>query len=290
MKKLDCMKSVGKIKDAAQAIPLDAKTGIVVSGLLIASLLAVGCSQKQTKPAGTETQTSTNQMTLNPSMTPNGTASASTGTTTPEPKKIAKKKPSTVVQYSDPTYGVSFRYPRKYTLKSGDDIDLAAVPMDFVQPGGVPAVSVELPKGVYPDTDLTSAFFRVSVNKSLTETECGQFALPLAVGSDKAPVEPSKVGMGALEMQEAESISGEETKQVDTKYYHLFQNGSCYEFALGLSTESGAKDDGIKTVDQDKVFQRLETILATVKIKPEATPQVTTGSITTPSAHDDGVK
>jgi hypothetical protein len=291
MKKLDCMKSLGKIKDAAQGIPLDAKTGVAVSSLLIASLLAVGCSQKQSKPAGTETQTSTNQMTLNPPITPKVTASASTGTATPEPpKKIAKKRPSAVVGYSDPTYGVSFRYPRKYTLKSGHDTDVAAASMDFVQPGGVPAVSVELPKGVYRDTDLASAFFRVNVNKSLTETECAQFALPLPLGSDKAPLEPSKVGMGTLEMQEAENISSEETKQVDTKYYHLFQNGSCYEFALGLSTEIGVKDDGTTTVDREKVFQRLETILATVKIKPEATPQVAAGSTTTPSAHDEGVK
>ena len=289
MKKLDCMKSVGKIKDAVRGIPLDAKAGVAVSSLLIASLLAVGCSQKQTKPAGTETQTSTNQMTLNPPITPK-VASASTGTATPEPKKIAKKKPSAVVGYSDPTYGVSFRYPRKYTLRSGDNIDLAAVPMDFVQPGGVPAVSVELPKGVYPDTDLASAFFRVHVNKSLTETECGQFALPLPLGSDKAPLEPSKVGMGTLEMQETENISSEETKQMDTKYYHLFQNGSCYEFALGLSTESRVKDDATTTVDREKVFQRLETILATVKIKPEATRQVAAGSTTTPSGHEEGVK
>jgi hypothetical protein len=290
MKKLDCRKSVGRIKDGAQGIPLGAKTGVAVSGLLIASLLAVGCSQKQSKPAGIETQTSTNQMALNPPITPKVTDSASTATATPEPKKIAKKKPSAVVGYSDPTYGVSFRYPRKYALKSGGNIDLAAAPMDFVRPGGVPAVSVELPKGVYPDTDLASAFFRVNVNKSLTETECAQFALPLPLGSDKAPLEPSKVGMGTLEMQEAETISSEETKQVDTKYYHLFQNGSCYEFALGLSTESGVKDDGTRTVDREKVFQRLATILATVKIKPEATPQVAAGSTTTPSAHEEGVK
>jgi hypothetical protein len=289
MKTLDCITSAGKFRAAAQDIPFGQPRVAGMLSLLIVSLLTVACSQKQNKSAATETPTSTNQMTLNQPITPNAAASASTATT-PEPKKVVKKRPSSVVQYSDPTYGVSFRYPRKYTLKSGDDIDLASMPMDFVQPGGVSAVSVALPKDLYPDTDLAAAFFRVNVNKSLTGTECGQFALPLSLGSDKEPVQPSKVGMGALEMQEVENISGEETKNADTKYYHLFQNGACYEFVLGLSTESDSKDDGMKAVDRDKVFQRLETILATVKIKPAATPQVAAGAVATPNAGDAGVK
>ena len=285
MKKFDCYKLVGKVKDAAQSIPCSGKLGVAVICVLIASLLA-GCSQKQSKSASGETQTSTNQMTLNQPVTPSSPTPAPVATTTPEPKKVVKKRPSTVT-YTDQTYGVSFRYPRKYTLKSGDQIDSASVPMDFAQPGGVNAVSVELPKDLYSGTDLASAFFRVSVNKGLTENECGQFALPQPLGSDKDSGQLSGVALGPLEMQEVENISSEEMKRADTKYYHLFQNGTCYEFALGLSAESDAKNDGTATIDRDKVFQRLETILATVKIKPEATPQVAAGAVTTPTAHDD---
>jgi hypothetical protein len=285
MKKFDCYKLVGKVKDAAQSIPCSGKLSVAVICVLIASLLA-GCSQKQSKSASGETQTSTNQMTLNQPAAPSPPTAAPVATTTPEPKKVVKKRPSTVT-YSDQTYGVSFRYPRKYTLKSGDQIDSASVPMDFAQPGGVNAVSVELPKGLYSGTDLASAFFRVSVNKGLTENQCGQFALPQPLGSDKDSGQLSRVALGPLEMQEVENISSEEMKSADTKYYHLFQNGTCYEFALGLSAESDAKNDGTATIDRDKVFQRLETILATVKIKPEATPQVAAGAVTTPTASDD---
>jgi hypothetical protein len=288
MKKFDCYKLVGKIKDTAQRMPFGGKPMVAMICVLIASLLA-GCSQKQSKSASSETQTSTNQMTLNQPVVSSSPAPASPAPSTPEPKKVAKKRPSTVT-YTDQTYGVSFRYGRKYTLKSGDQIDSASVPMDFAQPGGVNAVSVELPKGLYPDTDLTSAFFRVSVNKGLTENECGQFALPQSLGPDKDSGQPSRVALGTLEMQEVENISSEETKRADTKYYHLFQNGACYEFALGLSAESDAKDDGASTIDREKLFQRLETILATVKIKPEVTPQVAAGAVATPTAHDEVVK
>jgi hypothetical protein len=290
MKKLDCFKSAGNVTDAARGIPFSGKLGAaVISGLLIGSLLAVGCSRNESKSAGSETQTSANQMTLNQPVTAIPTGSALTATPSPAPKKVARKRPPTV-KYNDQTHGVSFRYPWQYSLKSGNNLDSESLPMDFVQPGGEAAVSVDVPKGFYPDTDLASAFFRVNVNKNLTEAECGQFALPQPLPSDQDAVQPSKVGLGGLEMQEVEDISGEEMKQADTKYYHLFQNGACYEFALGLSTEGDAKDDGVAPVNREKVFRRLETILATVKIKPEATPQVAAGSVATPTAQDAVVK
>jgi len=289
MKTLDRITSAGPITAGAQDIPFGRPQFAGMLSLLIIFLLTVACSQKQNKSAGAETQASTNQTALNQPIVPSLASSASTATT-PEAKKVVKKRPSSVVQYSDPTYGVSFRYPRKYTLKSGNNSDLASMPMDFVQPGGVPAVSVDLPKELYPETDLASAFFRVNVNKSLTETECGQFALPLSPASDKEPLQPSKVGIGALQMQEVENISGEEARNADTKYYHLFQNGACYEFVLGLSTDNDSKDDGMKAVDRDKMFQRLETILATVKIKPAATSQGAAGAAGTPKAGDEEVK
>jgi hypothetical protein len=290
MKKLECFKSAGNVTDAARRIPFSGKPGAaVISGLLVGALLAVGCSKKESKSTGSEAQTSANQMALNQPVMPNPASSASTNTPTPTPKKLVKKRPSTV-KYSDQTYGVSFRYPWQYSLKSGDALNSESQPMDFVQPGGEAAVSVNVPKGFYPDTDLASAFFRVNVNKNLSEAECGQFALPQPVPSDQDAVQPSKVGLGGLEMQEVEDITGEEMKQADTKYYHLFQNGACYEFALGLSTESDVNDDGIAPVNREKVFRRLETILATVKIKPEATPQVAAGSVATPTAQDAIVK
>jgi hypothetical protein len=276
--------SVEKVRDGASRIPFSGKLGVaVISGLLAGSLLAVGCSKKESTP---ETQTSANQMTLNQRVMPAPVSSAVTTTPPPAPKKVVKKRPTTV-KYSEQTYGVSFRYPWQYSLKTGDGVDSDSVPMDFVQPGGVAAVSVEVPKGFYPETDFASAFFRVNLNKSLTEAECGQFAVPQPLLPGQDAVQPSQMALGGMEMQEIEDISGEATNQADTKYYHLFQNGACYEFALGLSTESAGDDETITPVNREKVFQRLETILATVKIKPQAaSPEVAAAPATSPSAQD----
>jgi len=85
----------------------------------------------------------------------------------------------------------------------------------------------------------------------------------------------SKLMLGDLELRATEAVSGEGTRQSDAKYFHLYQNGACYEFALNVTTD--ASDNGlVKHVDRDKVFSRLEKILDTVKINsiiPEVTAE-----------------
>jgi hypothetical protein len=84
----------------------------------------------------------------------------------------------------------------------------------------------------------------------------------------------SKLMVGDLEMHATEAVSGEGSRQSDAKYFHVYQNGACYEFALNVTTV-GSQDGLIKHVDRDRVFSRLEKILDTVKITPVAAPEVT---------------
>jgi hypothetical protein len=283
-------RSAGNTGDAACRSPFGGKLGAaVISSLLAGSLLAVGCSKKERKTTASETQTSTNQMALNQPVTPAPVSSPVTSTPSPAPKKVVRKRPPTV-KYNDQTYGVSFRYPWQYAVRAGDAVDSDSVPMDFVQPGGVTTVAIEVPKGFYPETDFASAFFRVNVNKSLGEAECSQFAVPQPPLPGQGAVEPAKMALGDLQMQEIEDVSGEATEQADTKYYHLFQNDACYEFALGLSTESPGDDETLMPVNREKVFRRLEAILATVKINPQASPEAAAGSSSVPAAQDGAEK
>jgi len=260
-------------------------TAAFVGSVTAASLLAIfllqagGCSKEKGKSTvlAPPAQTTSNQQAPLFSTTANSTPVPAVSQ--PQaPKKVVKKRPSTVT-YSDQTYGVSFSYPRWYTLKAGDDAksNLAAAgatPMNFVQPGGVTVVAVGFPNKSYAGTDFASGSFNVSVNKNLTPEQCDQFAVPLLDSSDKSAVQATKVKLGDLELGEVENLSGDETRQADAKYYHVFENGSCYEFALGMTTSGDQTDDGIKPVDRAVVFGHLEKILASVKIKPEAAPEV----------------
>jgi hypothetical protein len=317
-----------------KSIPTNMKgdvNALVFATVLIVCSLAVGCSSEKPKSVSTNTQNPTPQA-QSPAIP--ATAPVMQAENKPGPRKIVHRKPATV-NYTDKNYGVSFEYPRRYAIDTGDaagDVVMSnPVPMNFVQPGGIALAAVELPETGFANTDFSSAFFGVSVNKSLTAEQCDQFAVPAPkmiaaatpadtgsqpsgsvtssdgttsatspqsaaniptpqssagqtdskpivaantpsasdsksdVKADASAQTDSKLVLGNLELRATEAVSGEGTRQSDAKYFHVYQNGACYEFALNVTTV--ASDDGLmKHVNRDRVFDRLEKILATVKI------------------------
>jgi len=273
-------------------------SALVFAAVLIVCSVTVGCSSDKPKPASSNNQIPVTQPQPATAATPI-TAPVAEAAAKPAPKKIVHRKPETV-NYTDKTYGVTFEYPRRYAIETGNAATelLAANPiaMNFVQPGGVALAAVELPETGFANTDFSSAFFNVSVHKSLTPDQCTEFAVPqpktapqasttesattvTPVSSTETPTSEtpssgSKLILGDLELRATEAVTGEGTRQSDSKYFHVFQNGACYEFAINVTTV--ASEDGVmKHVDRDKVFNRLEKILATVKINPVAAPEVT---------------
>jgi len=298
-------------------------SALVFAAVLIICSVTVGCSSDKPKPVTADSQISMTQpqAQLQPQPMPAPIVQAENK---PAPKKpVVHKKPATV-NYTDKTYGVTFEYPRRYAIETGNAatelVQTNPIPMNFIQPGGVALAAVELPETNFQNTDFSSAFFNVSVHKDLTTDQCTEFAVPqpkVIAQSQSAPAVPvtsndvakqdstpkpdsqpaasqttasndqssstkpstdsasnSKLMVGDMELRATEAVSGEGTRQSDSKYFHVFQNGSCYEFALNVTTD--ASGDGlVKHVDRDRVFNRLEQILATVKINPVTTPEVT---------------
>ena len=280
----------------------------VFAAVLIICSVTVGCSSDKPKPISTINPIPMSQPQIQTQPTPAPVQAENK----PAPKKpIVHKKPATV-NYTDKTYGVTFEYPRRYAIETGDAatelVQTNAIPMNFVQTGGVALAAVELPETSFQNTDFSSAFFNVSVNKNVAADQCSEFAVPLpkvAAQSDATPATSndsakqdmaksdsqtsstgndngksstdsasnSKLMLGDMELRATEAVSGEGTRQSDSKYFHIYQNGACYEFALNVTTDASA-EGLVKHVDRDKVFNRLEQILATVKITPIA-PEVT---------------
>jgi hypothetical protein len=187
------------------------------------------------------------------------------------PARKTPKKRAANVTYSDVDSGVSFLYPRKAVLTSGDRAqpglaDAADTPMNFAQSGGVTVATVALPGGWFPGTDFASAFFHVNVNRNVSEQECARFAFVDTGNVDGEAVDAEKVKIGSSEMERTSSFFASPVKQVETQYYHDFKNRSCYEYVLRLGTEGFATEGGIAHVNRDEVFANLEKILTTVKI------------------------
>jgi hypothetical protein len=288
-------------------------SALVFAAVLIICSVTVGCSSEKPKPVS-----SVNSDTHSPvAQAPAPIAQPEPAALKPAPKKIVHKKPATV-NYADKTYGLTFEYPRRYAIETGsaatDLLVASPIPMNFVQPGGVALAAVELPETGFANTDFSSAFFNVSVNKTLTADQCAEFAVPQpkgtpAIATTAASADPTpkasgssdsvstesvsksdssavsqqvvapqpapepKLMLGDLLLRATEAVSGEGTRQSDSKYFHVFQNGACYEFTQNVTTVASA--DGVtKHIDRDKVFDRLQKIMATVKISPVNAPEV----------------
>lgn len=318
---------------------ISAHAGVLFfAAVLIVCSVTVGCSSDNPKPVSSNNQIPVTQPQMQPMPAPVVQAESK-----PVPKKVVHRKPPTA-NYSDKASGLTFEYPRRYAIETGDAAAQLLlshpIPMNFVEPGGVALAAVELPETGYANTDFSSAFFNVSVHKTLTADQCAQFSVPQpaetktveqkpadmteakteakpepapatpastevamqdsAPKSDSKPDAPSapaqppqntdqtsakastpssdqsnsRLMLGDLALLGTEAVSGQGTRQSDSKYFHVYQNGACYEFALNVTTD--ASEEGIvKHVDRDKVFNRLAQILATVKINPVAAPEVT---------------
>ncbi|HTT17710.1 MAG TPA: hypothetical protein VMG82_02115 [Candidatus Sulfotelmatobacter sp.] len=282
-------------------------SALIFAAVLIIVSVTVGCSSEKPKPVSSNNQIPSTQP--QPQMQPMP-APVAQAESKPAPKKsVVHKKPATV-NYTDKTYGVTFEYPRRYAIETGDAaselIQTNPVPMNFVAPGGVALAAVELPETGFLNTDFSSAFFNVSVHKNLTADQCNEFAVPqpneatkpettvpstdmakqdstpksdaptVSSTEMKSPSDTpsnSKLILGDMELRATEAVTGEGTRQSDSKYFHVYQNGACYEFTLNVTTDASA-EGLVKHVDRDRVFNRLEQILATVKINP-VTPEVT---------------
>jgi hypothetical protein len=198
-------------------------------------------------------------------------------------KKKAIKRASTAT-YKNSTYGISFRYPKTYTMLTPEkDSKESAWPdpvaMNFAEPGGETLTTLVLPG------TRASSYFKTSVNKGATAEQCSKFATTPEpteattnppVDADDDSIVPVKSNILGVEFAKIESV----TEQSEARYYHHFENGACYEFALGVEDAPGTT----KPVDHLRVFDKLERIMTTVKIKSEPVPVVATSEPTAPSA------
>jgi hypothetical protein len=255
------------------------KFAMIAGFAILAVLLAASaCSKQSSKPALVGVSS---PAVSSPAPAVAEIAPATPAATAPASAKKAVRKRPTNVTYTDASTGVSFLYPRKALLISGDKVkpDLASVSdtsaniptnvaMNFVQPGGVTIATVALPDKSYRGTDFASAFFNVNVNRSLSQQECEHFAFVDTRNPDGEPVDAEKVKVGATEMEMTSNFSANAIKQKETQYYHNYENGACYEYVLGLGTEGFATEGGVQHVNRDEVFAKLQKILATVKINP----------------------
>lgn len=177
------------------------------------------------------------------------------------PTAKAEKK---LMTFRSRNYGVSFVYPWQYAYISAKAVngDESLQPKSDGFDGQFTLVRIEVPKGFFPDTDLESGYFMLSLNQNLGEPECVS-----GLGKD---AQTSTINGVDFKWAESESGGGGEASRI--RNYVAFTNGVCYEVELGVKTRNS--NGLVREVDPEQVMRRLDAILGTVKIQQAAQPAV----------------
>jgi hypothetical protein len=178
--------------------------------------------------------------------------------------------------YASHKYGVAWQYPRAYVLRKGANANLdlyghAATESAFAGTGGVALATVIIPARAYAGTDFKSAALTARVNSQISEEGCGKFRRASFDTGEDVKLTASPETIGTIDFMAAEADAGDVAdgaSSTSEKFYHVYENEACYEFALRVSTSATADKPGASRVDKDDVFDRLSEILTSVTIVP----------------------
>jgi hypothetical protein len=172
------------------------------------------------------------------------------------------------LQYSNEEYGVAFDAPKGYILRESElpEMDrglgyLGPIPMHFAAPGGIRLATVEPPQGLHLGTNFVNEFFTVSALYGSMEAVCADFNIPAE--SRGAAVTRRVDGIQFRGFAEHSAAS---MHQYNGIYLHAFVNETCYEIGYGVATAGSISSDGLKNINQDNLFRKLEKFLDSVRI------------------------
>jgi hypothetical protein len=190
--------------------------------------------------------------------------------------RLADEKALEPAVYTSRKYGVAWQYPRNFVLRKGANAGLDlnghyGAAAAFAGGDGLALASLIIPARVYPGTDFVKASLTARVNNKLAEQVCGTFRI-LDDGEEKAQDFPAtQVTVGSTEFATAEAvIDGDFGDSATTRerFFHVYENASCYEFAMSVTTGAGGEKEASAHVDAEEVFERLQEILTSVTIVP----------------------
>jgi len=202
-----------------------------------------------------------------------------------QPGAASKHPPrdSVFALYHNPTYGVSFRFPRNYAIEeqlepgdsSPDDSSPPAVALvrkqqelADAQPGSTLVVSVVIPDDAYPNTTFSEGHLQLAINPGVSQPACRSFAAP----SDGRTRTGKTIVDGIPFFWREHDSAGSGTAYTRRDYVG-FSSGACYEFFLEVaSTANAANDAPSSRPDVMKVLRPLEKIVSSLQIRPAPAP------------------
>jgi hypothetical protein len=178
--------------------------------------------------------------------------------------------------YHNPEEGVSFRYPRNYSLEEGDVQEHSFFlkrqeDLDSEQPGATLLATVLIPEDGYPNTTFEHGSLQLVIDETGSERSCRQAGVTAFSGSVARTVTVREIPFRWSE-QESETAG---TRMLE-RVYAGYAQGTCYEFLLTVAVEAAPDPDGFKRpADTGKILKQLEKIVSSAQVfTKSATPPV----------------
>jgi len=185
----------------------------------------------------------------------------------PRPLRKGAARETFISVYNNPEEGISFRYPRNYSLEEGDVEERSYFlkrqeDLDIQQPGAALVATVMIPEDGYPNTTFEHGSLQVVINASATEKSCRDTSL---LSSQAAPGKSITVqGIVFSGSEQASEMAG--TTRLE-RAYAGYSRGSCYEFLLTVAADATADRDGFsKPADIAKIMKQLERIVLSTQV------------------------
>jgi hypothetical protein len=180
---------------------------------------------------------------------------------------VAKPAPRdpTYARYSDPDYGVSFRYPRNFALLDSvedDDADSDRMltwqqakeagagvrtvdELEADEPGATLLATIVVPEDAYPNTSFAGGSLQFAVNRYQTASNCR--ANLLARSGDAKSSSGTATGQG-IAFAWIDTDSGDGNTEFYERNYAGFANDACYEFFVRVGVAPGPNVSAVQTV------------------------------------------
>src|SRR6266446_6559181 len=191
-------------------------------------------------------------------------ASLATRPARPSRKEFARE--ASLSTYHNPDEGISFRYPRNYSLEEGDVRESSFFlkrqeDLDSEQPGATLVATVLIPEDGYPNTTFEHGSLELVANGAGTEKDCRESTLVGAYENNSRTMTIQGIVF---------RWSGQESETAGTKIleraYAGYSQGTCYECLLTVAAEETPDPDGFrKPADTAKIMKQLEKIVSSAQ-------------------------
>ena len=177
--------------------------------------------------------------------------------------------------YHNPGEGISFRYPRNYSLEEGEVQERSFFlkkqdDFEIEQPGATLLATVLIPEDGYPNTTFEHGSLQLVVNEAGTEQVCRESSL---VGSNGSSASSRTTTVQGIAFKWSEQESETAGTKVLERTYAGYSRGTCYEFLLTVAAEETPDPDGFKKpADVAKIMKQLEKIVSSVQIFTKSVP------------------